>query len=178
MMRLKAKYLAVLWVSVYRSLIITTSYLKQHLKIMLRDATQEQYNKTKTEQNKNKLELHWRLRPMWTQIFGDVKIWYTGKYFFPSVTQNKKWTVIYVFFLSYNTTTSHRLLYYSLPDCARISWLFYLCVVNIFFCFFFTFHLLAILNKANINSNKLYWVMYWGSRLFKASEKLKGKALS
>lgn len=46
---------------------------------MLRDATQEQYNKTKTEQNKNKLELHWRLRPMWTQIFGDVKIWYTGK---------------------------------------------------------------------------------------------------
>lgn len=63
---------------------------------MLRDATQEQYNKTKTEQNKNKLELHWRLRPMWTQIFGDVKIWYTGKYFFPSVTQNKKWTVICV----------------------------------------------------------------------------------
>lgn len=146
MMRLKAKYLAVFWVSVYRSLIITTSYLKQRLKIMLRHATQEQYNKTKTEQNKNKLELHWCLRPMWTQIFGDVKIWYTGKYFFLSVTQNKKrfptirYEQLFVrFFLSYNTTRSHRLLYYSLPDCARISWLFYLSCCQRFFFFYISF---------------------------------------
>lgn len=33
----------------------------------------------------------------------------------------------------------------------------FICVLStFFFCFFFTFHLLAILNKANINSNKLY----------------------
>lgn len=181
MMRLKAKYLAVFWVSVYRSLIITTSYLKQRLKIMLRHATQEQYNKTKTEQNKNKLELHWCLRPMWTQIFGDVKIWYTGKYFFLSVTQNKtrfptiRYEQLFMcFFLSYNTTRSHRLLYYSLPDLCSDQLVVLFVVLSMFFLFvFFTFHLLAILNKANINSNKLYWVMYWGSRPFKASEKLK-----
>lgn len=147
MMRLKAKYLAVFWVSVYRSLIITTtSYLKQRLKIMLRHATQEQYNKTKTEQNKNKLELHWCLRPMWTQIFGDVKIWYTGKYFFLSVTQNKTRfpTIRYeqLFMCSFFLIIQQQVTDYSIILCPIVLWSAgcFICVLSTFFffcCFFF-----------------------------------------
>lgn len=152
---------------------------------MLWHSTQEQHNKTKTEQNKNKLELLWLLRPMWTQIFGDVKIWYTGKYFFLSVTQNKTRfsTICYeeLFMCSFFLIIRQQVTDYSIILCPIVlgSAACFICVVNNFFYISFIGHFkYRYCSEANINSNKLYWLMYWGSRPFKASEKLKAKASS